>query len=367
VTIRCGMLLAGALMLAGCGEKSFTPEPKGDAPLGMARLSFVDDDRRNWTGDALRPMTTTIWYAAAPGAAMEEVVAPAENPVFVGGWAARDAARAEGRRPLIVLSHGTGGAAFQMMWLARRLVGAGYIVAAVDHHGNTAAEAQYDARGFLLPAERALDISAVIDQLSADPTYGPLIDSARIGAIGFSLGGHTIVTLAGGVTSIKQFDAFCASAAADATCKPPMEFPDAREEFDVMLEADPVLRRRLTEQGGEFADPRIKSFVAIAPTLAQAFTDESLRRVGAPLAVIGAATDNVAPITTNAERLSGKIFDAPLQVIDGATHYSFLNECIPRARRFVPVCKDGAASRADVHDEAAGIAIAHFRRTLGPP
>ncbi len=360
------MLLAAAAFLAACGEKTFTPAPKDGAPLGMARLALVDADRRNWDGDALRPIATTVWYAAAPGAKIEEIVVPADNPAFVGGWAARDTAPAEGKRALIVLSHGTGGSAFQLMWLARRLVDAGYLVAAVDHHGNSAAEGKFDARGFLLPAERAIDITAAIDQLIADPAYGPLIDGARIGAAGFSLGGHTVVTLAGGVTSLAQFEAFCASAAADATCKPQAEFPGARETFDAMLKTDPVLRRRLTEQAGSFADPRIKSFVAIAPALAQAFTDESLRKVAAPIAIIGASADIVAPIETNAGRLSGKIFDAQLSTIEGATHYSFLDECTPRARRFLPVCKDGAAARADVHEAAAKIAIEHFRRTLGP-
>ncbi|MFN0025096.1 MAG: alpha/beta hydrolase family protein [Parvularculaceae bacterium] len=358
--------LAAFLALAACGKKSFTAPPDGGAVLGMARLAYVDEERRSWAGDAYRPLATTLWYPAAADAKIEEIVIPAGNPAFIGGWAARDAAPLDAKRPLIVLSHGTGGAAFQMMWLARRLVAAGYIVAAVDHHGNSAAEAKYDARGFMLPAERAADVTAVIDRLLEDPAYGPLIDGARIGVAGFSLGGHTVVTLAGGVSSFAQFEAFCAGAPADAACKPQAEFPEARATFDAMLADDAVLRRRLTEQGASYADPRIKSFVAIAPALAQAFTDDSLRKITAPIAIISAGADTVAPVATNAERLAGKIFDAKATTIDGAAHYSFLNECTPRGRRFLPICKDAGAARADLHDRAATLAIEHFRMALGP-
>ena len=52
----------------------------------------------------------------------------------------------------------------------------GYIVAAVDHHGNTAAEEKFDPRGFRMPWERAKDLSTVIDLLLADPQWGPQID-----------------------------------------------------------------------------------------------------------------------------------------------------------------------------------------------
>jgi dienelactone hydrolase len=39
-----------------------------------------------------------------------------------------------GKRPLVVLSHGTGGGAAGMAWLAETLASNGYIVAAVNHH-----------------------------------------------------------------------------------------------------------------------------------------------------------------------------------------------------------------------------------------
>jgi len=57
--------------------------------------------------------------------------------IFNAGWNARQAplSAAATKRPLIVLSHGTGGGAAGMAWLAETLASNGYIVAAVNHHG----------------------------------------------------------------------------------------------------------------------------------------------------------------------------------------------------------------------------------------
>lgn len=361
-------VFVASLALVACGKpKTFSPPPPSNAAvIGMVRLPYVDESRRSWGGDAYRPITTTLWYEASTGAKPEEIVIPAGNPAFVGGWAARNAAPSAGKRPLILLSHGTGGSAFQMMWLARRLVAAGYIVAAVDHHGNSAAEAAFDARGFRLPAERAADISASIDALLADAKYGPLIDPSRIGGAGFSLGGHTMMTLAGARTSFARFEKFCASDQADATCQPQAEFPSAWTTFDAMLASDPVLRRRLTEQEGDFSDARIKSFVVFSPALIQALTDESLARISTPIEVVAAGADAVAPSPTNSERLASKTFSARLHAIPEAQHYAFLNECTPRAIKALASCTDGGRKRAVVHDAAAALAIAHFDRTLSP-
>ncbi|PYO09275.1 MAG: hypothetical protein DMD75_16240 [Candidatus Rokuibacteriota bacterium] len=117
------------------------------------------------------------------------------------------------KRPLIVLSHGTGGGAATMAWLAETLASNGYIVAAVNNHGNTAAEPSYQLHGFMLWWERARDISVLIDRLVADPQSGAHIDRSRIGVAGFSLGGYTALAMVGeevhrrvGTDALKFFD-----------------------------------------------------------------------------------------------------------------------------------------------------------------
>ena len=207
--------------VSACGQDDGQAASPEGPPVGMTRLTFEDPSRMNWDGTAPRPLMTQVWYPAAESSEMTEFVIPAERPVFTGGFAARDAAlaAAEEKHPLVIMSHGTGGSAFQMMWLGRALAANGYIAAAVDHHGNTAAEEEFDPRGFRLPWERAVDLSEVISLLLEDETFGPAIDEARIAAVGFSLGGYTVTALAGGATDLEKFAGFCAGPDRDTTCK----------------------------------------------------------------------------------------------------------------------------------------------------
>ena len=58
-----------------------------------------------------------------------------------------------------------------MMWLGHYLASRGYIVAALNHHGNTASEKQPAAQGFLLVWERPRDLTVVLDKLLADSFF----------------------------------------------------------------------------------------------------------------------------------------------------------------------------------------------------
>jgi predicted dienelactone hydrolase len=148
---------------------------------------------------ALRPSTTLVWYPAVAVSPAESLtIGPPGDPWFFAGVAAGGARIAsEGvRRPLVILSHGTGGSAMQMAWLGTALAREGYIVAAVNHHGNSGADMPYDPRGFVLWWERVPDLTVVINRMLSDSTFGPNIDPERIVAAGFSLGGYTVAALA---------------------------------------------------------------------------------------------------------------------------------------------------------------------------
>lgn len=352
------------IALAACENSSSSPDT---APVGLARLILEDPVRQNWDGTNARPLVTSIWYPATDVAQMAEIGIPPERPVFIGGYAARNAelSSAQNIYPLIVMSHGTGGAAMQMMWLGRELAAEGYIVAAVDHHGNSAAEEMFDSRGFRMPWERARDISVVLDLLLADPQWGPRIDASRIGAAGFSLGGYTVTALAGGRIDFDQFEAFCAGTDRDATCDPQSEYPEAGEKFEMMLQSDPVLRARMTEHRASYRDDRIRTIVAMAPALGQAFTDESLANIHVSYLAIAGSADDVAPPSTNAEPLVQRISGARLHLLPGAGHYVFLNRCNQRGKRFVPVCKDAPGiSRTDIHQDTVAQTLKFFQASL---
>ncbi|MCX5812499.1 MAG: hypothetical protein NT178_08135 [Proteobacteria bacterium] len=92
---------------------------KAPAVVGMATRDFVDESRKNWQGTGTGPLKTTIWYPAA--ASGEETVFGGlpERQIFVSYKVAKNAEISlnSQKYPLILLSHGTGGSALQMMWL----------------------------------------------------------------------------------------------------------------------------------------------------------------------------------------------------------------------------------------------------------
>lgn len=359
-----------AVVLNGCSQNkahiSKTSAVKEYA-AGMVRMEFSDPDRRSWSGTTERPLVTYIWYPAAVDAEMTELIIPPDSPIFIGGKAAwnAEAVQGSGSLPLILASHGTGGSALQMMWLGSELAKLGYVVAAVDHHGNSAAEDTFDARGFKLPWERAADLSVVADHVLADPVIGPLIDTGRIGAVGFSLGGYSVLSAAGAITDLERLERFCESQERDTVCDPQIEYPQAEEEFAIFAQNDPVTISSLASHGKSYGDERIKAVVALAPALGQALTEDSLAGIDIPALIITGTEDITAPAETNTNYLAGELPDVRVVEYSGAGHYVFLNSCTERGKQFVPVCKDAAnVDRAQLHQETVKTIAAFFSTEL---
>ena len=227
--LPCVVLFAVAVfgIVAACMKGA----PQRDAAVGATTRRLVPSGEYNWRGATTHALVITVWYPTAPGARMSDhTLGPAELPLFrLGAWT-DDAPVAGGRFPLIALSHGTGGSAQIMSWFARDLAAHGYIVAAVNHPGNNALET-YTPEGFLIWWERAVDLTTTIDFMLRDQEFGPAIDATRIGAAGFSLGGYTVIELAGGRTAPEQFREFCRSSQADGCADPP-EFPGLFTRWD---------------------------------------------------------------------------------------------------------------------------------------
>src|SRR5258706_9355949 len=140
------------------------------------------------------------------------------------------------------------GMASGLAWLGTALGAHGFVAVAVNHPGNNALEDR-TVEGFSLWWLRAVDLSAVIDAVLDDKTFGSQIDPARIGAAGHSAGGYTVIAVAGGISDPAQLQAFCRSPAADASCKPPPEVSDMRQKSLARLSSDPDFRQRYSEAG----------------------------------------------------------------------------------------------------------------------
>jgi predicted dienelactone hydrolase len=257
----------------------------------------------------------TLWYPAAASATEAPVVLGApDQPVFIAGRVARDAPWAEGpRRPVIVASHGFGGAARQLTWLGSALARAGYVVVAVDHPGTNGIDG-ITAEGTYAAWERAGDLAAALDIAARDPVVGPRLDLQRVGAIGFSLGGWTAALLAGARTDFDAFDRFFASPARDSICEPQREYPTDFTRRHATL-AQPAMREIAAREHADHRDPRVRAAFLIAPALAQALDRASLASIRVPVGVLVGAADPITRAATNADVIAAarRFFDAALR------------------------------------------------------
>jgi predicted dienelactone hydrolase len=115
--------------------------------------------------------------------------------------------RIEGKQPVIVFSHGLHGCSTQASFLMRALAAAGYLVAAPDHRdsGCRGGEDREPPISLGEPArwndevyrDRAEDIRRVLEFVIADPQFAAHVDAERIGLVGHSLGGYTVLGMGG--------------------------------------------------------------------------------------------------------------------------------------------------------------------------
>jgi dienelactone hydrolase len=112
-----------------------------------------------------------------------------------------------GPAPIIIFSHGFLGCGRQSSFLTNALAEAGYLVVAPQHADSMCAHhLSRPEVPFLLPwdwtdatyRDRRDDIVAVIAGLHQDPAFAGKIDWSKLGLMGHSLGGYTVLGLAGG-------------------------------------------------------------------------------------------------------------------------------------------------------------------------
>ena len=162
--------------------------------------------------------------------------------------------------PLVVISHGTGGANLTHFDTATALADAGFVVVALQHPGDNYQDSgtAFSAQNFL---NRPRQVSAVLDFMLKDWAGHAAIDPQRIGMLGHSAGGATGLLLAGGVLEWRQVVAYCRANQADWGCV-------RSREAGLHLDGPaPAITGR---------DPRIKAVAVAAPALTHGFVPDGL-------------------------------------------------------------------------------------------
>ena len=202
------ILLAMGLAIAGFAPAHEAPSrPAIDAPelarlgdhaVGVATIELVDATR----GD--RRLAVDLWYPAVnvAGATLETYSGsltgepPAPPTRFTRpGIAVRDAKRAAGRFPLVVVSHGYDNESVLLSWLTENLASKGYVVSAIRHRDPPIT----DLARFHEPLlNRPLDVVFVATELQRSLGAEGFVHPERTALVGYSMGGYGVLAAAGG-------------------------------------------------------------------------------------------------------------------------------------------------------------------------
>ena len=338
-------------------------EPQG-FPVGSQMRRYEDPSRPNWFGQGSRPLVSLIWYPAAEGTREKNQ----HIAVFRTGRYARNAAFSKRREkfPLVLVSHGTGGSAATMAWFCADLARQGFVVAAVNHHGNTGAEPRRLMEGFVLWWERPKDLSSLLDCLLGDPEFGPRVDAERVGVAGFSLGGYTALASVGMRVDPRRWKPYCDEHPDDPLCRLPPEAGEVEGDLWDLLMKNPRIQAGLEADQQVVADPRFRASFAMAPVGGAMVLTESLREISVPVHIVAGERDDQSVAESCAIPFSQGIPDCGLDLLPRVRHYTFLCRGTVLGRLRIPfLFRDGfGVSRKRVHDQTSRKAVAFFRSAL---
>ncbi|MBD1936232.1 alpha/beta hydrolase [Microcoleus sp. FACHB-68] len=225
-------------------------------------------------------------------------------------------AGATAEKPVIIFSHGLGSDRTELRYLAEHLASHGYVIAVVEHIGSNSTQVNTALAGgsLLQPDEflnRPKDISFTLDELeklnlSAGPFQGKLATD-NVMVIGYSMGGGTALSIAGGELQIASVKQRCQS---DLVRLSP----------GVGLQC---IAGGLPENTYQLYDPRIKRAMAMNPISSIIFGETGLSKVQVPTLIVTGSADKTTPALSE-QILGFSKLPAPKWLVGfvGGTHLS---------------------------------------------
>ncbi len=265
------------------------------------------------------------------------------------GYLSSNAAVTDGRHPLVVISHGTGGASASHLDTAMALAEAGYVVAAPTHNGdNFQDDSEVGTSEWFI--DRSRQIVRVNDFMLEHWKNRDHLDPKRLGLFGFSAGGTTALIVIGGMPDLGRIEPLC----------------NSHPEFVCQLQKAGVTMR--IPAASEWThDARVASAVVAAPGYGFTFEPNGLSAVRAPVQLWEGTADTTLPLATNADAVRRLLPDPPeFHLVDNAGHFSFLPPC-GALRLLMPpmLCEDPPGfDRKAFHQQFTAAVVDFFNESL---
>lgn len=305
----------------------------------ITHVSFNDLSRH-------RQLDSIIYY---PTSDQGETRLLGDSAVFRGISVLPNAPLAEGKFPLVVLSHGSGGNNTSLAWLADKLVQQGMVVVASNHPGSTTGDS--------IPAQSAQlwlqteDISFVISTLLSDARWKSALDEQAIGVIGHSKGGYSAIAALGATLSLPRFI---------AACQQQPDQPNCQFYTRAGVKLDQLSAEKFEEN---YADKRLRFAIALDPGMIPFYQKSSLLHLSAPLLLIN-ADYFISP--NESLNLGGATWVKQLNqpgitavTLANSGHFDFLPICKPAAGAILAeegeafICATPAIEREKLHQQTA--------------
>ena len=227
---------------------------------------------------------------------------------------------------LILLSHGTGGSELGHTSLAQALAQNGYLVAALRHAGDNWQDQSLLTQegGVRFFTERPKQASRVIDAILSDEFWRSKLASDsrgfKVGAIGHSAGGYTVIALAGGDADTNQVRSHCeANRAVDPI------FCGMGPKADGTTASASVNKTQPLVTTGSLKDSRVRAVVALSP-LGVAFSADSLASVKVPTLIYHAENDRFLVSRFHGDWIAKNMPSAQYHLVPNAWHFAFMDK-----------------------------------------
>lgn len=361
-----GSLLIGVLPSLAQGTTTADVPPYSlPGPYSVGFRSFVLND------DPM-PRTGAIWYPGLAIAGEEaavsydfgasEIMPPEANFLEGHAFLNADPFLDDGPYPLIVVSHGAVYPYYVLAYVFEELASQGFVVYAFDHSHDAFRDmfsmAQQGERAMQLRVldsivMRPVDVTEALDYVAAltapDGDLAGLVDMERVGMVGMSYGGYTVLAELGLRLDLSAIETACTAAQSmgpytEMLCN--LHGDDVTEWEAAMADLAGV---ELTDSlWPSLADPRIDVGVAIVPGGPLAvLPDDSFVSIDKPFMMLVGGADPMAVPELGAERAWDLAASetVAMATFDGAMHM-FSTHCPAAWQECVDPAWDGAVANA---------------------
>jgi predicted dienelactone hydrolase len=261
---------------------------------GYKRI-FVEDERFD-------EFPVAIWFPTKQVSKIEHF-GPFALKIALG------AKPANGKFPLVIISHGSGGSLLGHRDTAQFLAENGYIVAALLHPRNNF-EDNSDEGTTSNWVNRPKHVISTLDNILRSKKFVRHIDTNKIAVVGHSAGGYTALTLLGAIPDTRQSRLHCQN----------------NGKLDKGYCALGNVNRHQDKKIEGLTDNRFRAAVLLAPVGVLFSSENSLAKVEAPILLYRAEFDKQLNFPFHSELIAKTLASSELsyRTLKNANHFAFI-------------------------------------------